>query len=137
MKLLSLTECLIYPGKMTSFIELKLPFKKISVKPISKKKMRILQSKDIWEILIEFPGIAKKDISAKIKDRQLLICAPSKSLNGNENENENDWYEQQIELPNDADILFTTAQFINGVLKIIIPRTDKPDTINIDHVAIY
>lgn len=137
MKFFSITESPIYPGVMTSFQHIKDNFRKKKMEIERKPKMRIYHSKEMWEIMMDFPGIEKKDLSAKITDHTLMICAPSHPITGLEEQTNDCWYERHVELPSDADLLFVTAQFINGVLKIIIPRTNQPESINIETVTIY
>jgi len=137
MKFFSITESPVYPGVMTSFQHLKDNLRKKKMETARKPKMRIYHSKEMWEIMMDFPGIEKKDLSAKITDRTLMVCAPSHPTNGHEEQINNCWYERHVELPGDADVLFVTAQFINGVLKIIIPRTTQPESINNEAVTIY
>jgi len=137
MKLFSISEGLIYPGVMTSIRDLKTQLQKKHTISVRKPTMRIFHSKEIWEVYMDFPGVEKKDISAKIINHILMVCAPSNPLTKDENNEYNCWQERHVELPGDADVLFITAHFNNGVIKIIIPRTSAPDYVNIDNVTIY
>ena len=135
-KLFSHTENAIYPGMMTMMDKLKNNEKNKSWKLTKKPKTRIFHSKDLWKIEMDIPGIDKQTLSASIQKNNLIICAPAIADKTHETDY-NCWCESHIELPDDADLWFVTAELKNGVLSFHVPRTFDPYGCDIEKIIIY
>ncbi|MEX0685882.1 MAG: Hsp20/alpha crystallin family protein [Balneolales bacterium] len=86
-------------------------------------------------ILIDLPGISKKDITLALTDGKLLIEGTRPRSFGDEinflqQERMEGEFSRTIRLPSEADANSIKAKFTNGVLKVAISKTEmhKPET---------
>lgn len=94
---------------------------------------------DKYELILEVPGVAKKDINIKTEKDRLNISFDKKEgydkkakLLSTSNRRIGK-FEQTYLLPNEVDSNAATAECKNGVLKIILPKSIRalPNVINV------
>ena len=85
------------------------------------------------EIILDFelPGIDKKDIKVEVKDNRLSISGERKQENKDENaesrriERHYGKYERTFSLPENVKTDKLSAKYIDGILTINLPKTEK------------
>ena len=85
------------------------------------------ESDKAYLISIDLPGMDKKDISIQTAGNRLIISGERKEESEGKEGSKKSYrqFNQSFSLPDDANLEAITAQSINGVLKITVPRTGK------------
>ena len=90
------------------------------------------------KVIVEIPGLEKKDIDLRVKDNYLIINATIKRTKDNQDEDtlyqERSYhqYSRTVPLPEYADSSKIDANYNNGILELTMPKkkgTTKPDKI--------
>ncbi len=90
--------------------------------------MDVAEKKNAYEISVELPGMDQNNVELKLVDGLLVI---SGEKTDERKEEEKDYYFQErhygsftrsLRVPDDANVDKIDAQFIKGVLKIVLPR---------------
>jgi HSP20 family protein len=91
------------------------------------------ETDDEVRITVELPGLEEKDIEVGLRDDVLTIRGEKRDESRHE-EGGSQWVERRygsfrrtIPLPADVDAANVKAHFKSGVLKVVIPRTGKPE----------
>lgn len=100
----------------------------------------IVESKDTYKIELELPGVAKEEVTIEVNNDTLTVKGEKKSSAKTEDEktaSSERYYgsfEKQFSLPNNIKNEEIKASYNNGVLELIIPKTEetKPKSIKID-----
>ena len=85
-----------------------------------------------YHLEIDLPGVKKENIDISVNDGILTISGERKLEKKEEKENYTriesffGRFERSFKLPNDADLDNIEAKFEDGVLKIFIPKKQKP-----------
>jgi HSP20 family protein len=130
----------IYPGVLSTKEDINELKRKFNCGPsdVHKPKVRIKEQRNFMEIEVSVPGIEKEDVYAEIKNEILTIRVYHCEKNTNEKNNlKKNRYQRQVRLPKNADVLFTTAEYKNGVLKFFIPKSQNTEMFNNERVVIY
>jgi HSP20 family protein len=91
----------------------------------------IKEDKENFIIDIEVPGVDKNDLKISIKKGNLVVQGEKKEEKKREEESylrvERSYgnFMRSVNLPTEVNQLKITAQYNNGVLKIILPKTQK------------
>ncbi len=101
--------------------------------------MNIEETKDAYKISVELPGMEKDDIDIEIKDNVLTISGEKKEETRSEEgtfyrrERRFGKFSRSINLPNDINANSISAEYKNGVLMLVLPKTEeaKPKKITI------
>lgn len=87
--------------------------------------LRLNDNREEYVVYVAVPGMQRKDISVRIHDSYLTVCAekeqPLHCYMDIHKKNCASWKESMA-LPADADTLLTAAVFSNGELQIHIPK---------------
>lgn len=85
------------------------------------------ESEKAYLISIDLPGMDKKDISIQTSGNRLMISGERKEESEGKEGSKKSYrqFNQSFSLPDDANLEAISAQSINGVLKITVPRTGK------------
>jgi len=101
--------------------------------------VNLFQEGDNVILTAEIPGLKKEDIKLEIKDDLIRVSGrrevkyPEKaSVHRLERRNIN--FDRTLKLPNTVEAGRVKAEYLNGILKVILPRaeSDKPKTIEIN-----
>jgi HSP20 family protein len=92
----------------------------------------ISESEEGYEICVELPGFDEKDIDVSVDDESLIIKAET-SQETKEGEKKGYVYSERrrgsvyrtLPLPPSADLAKITGAFVNGVLTIKVPKSEK------------
>jgi HSP20 family protein len=93
--------------------------------------INLSETQNGYKILVELPGVDKKDIQVDVKDKYLTVKAEK---NDEEVENDENYYRQEcscgliqriIKLPDNIKEETMEAKYINGVLKITVKKNEK------------
>ena len=96
----------------------------------------------LFKIEVSLPGIHKQDIVIQAEDSSLTVkvihkdnsSAISKSRI---HEFDMNYFERHIKLPEDADAEFTTAEYRDGILYLIIPKVTEHSGIPPHRIVVY
>lgn len=114
-------------GWIPNFYE---PFRQVGAK-ISEwlaPKSDALSASDAYEISIELPGVKPEDVDISIVDNSLSVRGEKRSEREEEgvtyffSEREYGAFQRTFRLPPDSDSNKIDASFVDGVVKITIPR---------------
>lgn len=104
----------------------------LSTKKDQNMKCDIFEKKGNYYIEMDIPGFDKKDISIEVKDNYLTITA-IKNSEVNDEDSERNYirreriygkYERSFYV-GDLDEEKINAEFVNGTLKIVVPKKEK------------
>lgn len=100
------------------------PFPKMS-STYSASSLR--ESEKAYLISIDLPGMEKKDIVIQTSGNRLMITGERKEESESKVGSKKSYrqFNQSFSLPDDANLDAISAQSINGVLKITVPKTGK------------
>lgn len=91
-----------------------------------------------YHIEVDLPGVKKEDIKVDVSDRTLTI---SGNRHSKEEVNEKDYYryessygkfQRSFTLPDNVDTENVTASCEDGVLEVVVPKTQKEETKKIE-----
>lgn len=99
------------------------PFPKMSTYSAS----TLRESEKAYLINIDLPGMEKKDIVIQASGNRLMIAGERKEESESKGGSKKSYrqFNQSFSLPDDANLDAISAQSINGVLKITVPKTGK------------
>lgn len=122
-------ECSAYPGQYVPMpdIEDLLRAKQGCMK---QPAINIDEFDNFFRIEVSLPGINKQDIVIFVEDYTLTIKVIHKEHTGAPgkpriHEFDVNYFERQISLPEEADAEFTTAEYREGILNLIIPKVPE------------
>lgn len=93
---------------------------------------RVKEQDDCYKLRYDVPGLGKDDVKITIHDGVLTIKGEHKEEEEESSDDEHwsarsyGYYNTSLALPDDAKADEIKAELKNGVLNIVIPRTEKP-----------
>ncbi|XP_071903277.1 26.5 kDa heat shock protein, mitochondrial-like [Coffea arabica] len=88
---------------------------------------------DLYKLRLPVPGLAKEDVKVTVDDGVLTIKGERKEEEeGTDDDDDDHWasfygyYNTSVLLPDDAKVDEIRAEMKDGVLTVIIPRTERP-----------
>lgn len=89
----------------------------------------IIENDDTYTILLDLPGLSKKEINVALKEQVLTVKGErTDSLDDTDvyrrQERSTGVFSRSFALPENVDTAETDARFQNGVLKITMPKSD-------------
>lgn len=89
----------------------------------------IIESEDEYKILLDLPGLTKKEINIALKDQVLTVKGErAEELNENETyrrqERASGVFSRSFALPENVNAAETDARFRSGVLTVSMPKSD-------------
>lgn len=96
---------------------------------------RVKEQEDCYKMRFNVPGLGKEDVKVTVEDGFLTIKGEHKEKEEEDSDDDEQWsdsrsyygyYNTSISLPDDAKVDDIKAEMKNGVLTVVIPRTDKP-----------
>ena len=97
-------------------------------------KLSTSESKNSYHIDVDLPGVSKEDISVNVKNGYMTISG-ERTISTEKNENrvlkrETSYgrFYRNFLLPDNCDLDNIRADSVNGVLEIIIPKLEFPDS---------
>ncbi|XP_038712926.1 26.5 kDa heat shock protein, mitochondrial-like isoform X2 [Tripterygium wilfordii] len=106
-------------------------FENLNITP-NQLMTRVKEQDDCYKVRFDVPGLAKEDVKITVEDGVLTIKGEHKE---EEEEGSDDefsasgygyYYNTRLVLPDDAKVDDIKAEMKDGVLTVIIPRTEKP-----------
>ena len=102
-------------------------------------KVDVKETKEAFEVLADLPGLDKKDINISLHDNVLTVTGERKSEEKPEDENRyyaertHGTFSRSFRLPNKVEQKDVRAEYANGVLKIVLHKSEeaKPREIEI------
>lgn len=134
------TECSAYPGKYVPMPELEelLNDKKQCMTP----PLNVDEFDDCFRVELSLPGIYRQDIVVSVEDSILTIKVIHKDANVTANkpwihEFDVDYFERQVTLPINANPEFTAAEYREGILRLLIPKTNGHSILRPGRIVVY
>lgn len=99
---------------------------------------RVKEEEDCYKMRFNVPGLGKEDVKVTIEEDGFLTIKGEHKEKEEEWDDDDEWcdsrksyygyykYNTSILLPDDAKVDDIKAEMKNGVLTVVIPRTDKP-----------
>lgn len=128
-------DCLIYPGAYVPLMEekelqeeLRRPHEGGTVLP----PVNVTELPDSYKIEVAMPGLKREEFQLHIDENILSVCAVHKQRGNRLEESfqlhefNYECFDRHILLPENADIEFTCAEYKEGILRLYIPKTEKP-----------
>lgn len=90
----------------------------------------ILESEKHYKVLLDLPGLTKKDINIGLKEHVLTVKGErtdelSEEESYRRQERRNGVFSRSFALPENVNVSEVDARFRNGVLTITMPKTEK------------
>lgn len=140
-KLTHIADCSAYPGQYVPMpdIEDLLRDKKGCMK---QPAINIDEFDNFFRIEVSLPGIHKQDIVIFVEDHSLTIKVIHKEQDGASgkpriHEFDVNYFERQVSLPGEADAEFTTAEYREGILNLIIPKVPQHSAVHQGRIVVY
>lgn len=112
-------------------------FTPATTQSVAAPQMEWQENEKAYLLSFDIPGMKEEDIKIDLKENTLLVSAERKQSSekkeGNFSRSEKFYgvYHRNIDLPRDVDADGVQAEYQNGVLEILIPKTEKALTKNI------
>ena len=98
-------------------------------------RMDIKENKENYEVHADLPGMKKEEINVNVKDNILTIDCERKEEKKEEDDDNNYHYverhfgtfKRSMTVPNDIDADHITAEYMDGVLKLVLPKQKVPE----------
>jgi HSP20 family protein len=102
-----------------------------SMSAVWSPRMDLTESDENYHLLVDLPGISKKDVTISVEDNRLTIRGERRDESREESENmvrmERTFgsFYRSVRLPKSVNEDKIKATFTNGVLSVDIPKTEK------------
>ncbi|EOA36232.1 hypothetical protein CARUB_v10010182mg [Capsella rubella] len=108
-------------------------FDSFNIRP-SQLMGQVKEQDDCYKLRYEVPGLTKDDVKITVDDGVLVIKGEHKTEEEKGSPEEDEYwssksygyYNTSLSLPDDAKVEEIKAELKNGVLNVVIPRTEKP-----------
>jgi len=141
-------ECPVYPGEYVLLPEIKSRldrFKSGGKDTSVQLPVNMNEFPDCYRIEVAIPGAVREEILMDITDNVLSIVVFRKEIVGETvgkevlqlHEFNDEPVERQILLPDDANAEFISAGFVNGILRLDIPKDYTQTRTNSNQVVVY
>ena len=95
-----------------------------------------------FKIEVSLPGIHKENIVIAVEDHNLTVKVVRKEhttriSTPRIHEFDVNYFERQINLPDEADTEFTTAEYHDGILTLIVPKVTEHSTVHSNRIVVY
>jgi HSP20 family protein len=94
-------------------------------------RMDIAERGNETVVVLELPGVRKEDVSISVKDGFLTISGERKPIETQEksllvrSEIMRGKFRRSIELPHPVDLNGVTAELVNGILQVVLPKSPE------------
>ncbi len=96
-------------------------------------KMDVVETDQAYELSVDMPGIDDKDLAVSVADGVLTIKGEKRFAKDEKDEKKNiirvertyGGFQRSLALPGDVDEQKIAASYVNGVLKVTIPKSEK------------
>ena len=139
--IMHIEECTAYPGKYVPMPDIE---ELLNNKPgsMTQPPLNIDEFDNFFRIEVSLPGIHKQDIVVLIEDSVLTVKVIHKDANSIASkpwihEFDINYFERQISLPEDADIEFTSAEYRDGVLNLLVPKVATHSKVHPGRIVVY
>ena len=144
----STTDCLVYPGEYALLPEVKSRLSELKAgwnESLARLPVNINEFPDCYRIEAGISVASREEIMIDITNNILSIIVLRKTIVHEDPKREvlqihefsDEPLERHIELPVDANVEFTSAQFTNGILRIDIPKDYQQTSTNSVRIVVY
>ena len=97
--------------------------------PISKPSVNISENEHTFEIELAAPGFNKEDFKINLEGQLLTISMDRKEVQDEKQYNKREFtyesFSRSFTLPENADGEKISAEYVNGILKVLIPKNEE------------
>lgn len=135
-------ECTAYPGKYVPMPDIEELLNDQPGSSMTQPPLNIDEFDNFFRIEVSLPGIHKQDIVVLVEDRILTVKVIHKDADSNASkprihEFDINYFERPISLPEDADIEFTSAEYRDGVLSLLVPKVATHSKVHPGRIVVY
>lgn len=136
----------IYPGEFVPKMDeetVKKEFNDIAGSGIIHPAVNMHETDKGYFIEVSVPGISSEDLQVIVDDRVLSICVVHKDARVNQglsfqlHEFDHEFFEREIEIPENTDTAFISAKYKNGILFLHLPKTDRQEPGKHTRIVVY
>lgn len=136
---------MIYPGDfvpMHSEEEVMSAVKK-SDKGVDDVQVNITELPDSYKVEVDIPGVKSDNILVIADQNKLSVSVLKKAIGPQQEESIKKkefsyvCLEEQIEMPDDADMSFVVAEYRNGILEIYVQKSEYPILLVHNRIVVY
>ena len=98
--------------------------------PARRPDFKVLEQDDLYEVKFLLPGFDKKEISVTLEGSDLTVSASGDKEAGDGSFGKGS-FSHTIEVPETCDKEKLTAKLDSGILKIVLPKREKPKAVRI------
>jgi len=130
-----LSNTTVYPGAFVPMMEkgaFRHAIKDLGHKAVVHPPLHMVELPDAYKIELQVPGVNRQDFLVQCKHRVLSVTALHRTgiaAAGEENIQpafKDECFECRLQLPENADPLFVSAEYREGVLRLYLPKTNAP-----------
>uniref|UniRef100_A0A1J3EEV7 26.5 kDa heat shock protein, mitochondrial n=2 Tax=Noccaea caerulescens TaxID=107243 RepID=A0A1J3EEV7_NOCCA len=105
---------------------------------------QVKEQDDCYKLRYEVPGLTRDDVKITVDNGMLMIKGEHKSEEEEGSPEEDEfwsskrygYYNTSLSLPDDAKVEEIKAELKNGVLNVVIPRTEKPKKKDVQEISV-
>lgn len=134
-------ECPAYPGKYVPMPEIE-ELLKDKKRHMTLPSINMDEFDNFFRVEVSLPGIHRQDIVVLVEDSILTIKVIHKDSHPaickpKIHEFDMNYFERQITLPQDADTEFATAEYRDGILSMLVPKTPDHSKLHPGRIVVY
>ena len=136
----------IYPGEYVPLVsdkEIIEELNHLSQSEINQPAVNIREEKEVFNIEVAIPGVDRAEMVIYAHGTILSVCTAHKHTLAGEpkgafiHEFSCDGFDRQIELPENADTEFASAEYKSGILHLCLAKVNKPVKNPYTRIAVY
>ena len=136
-----IADCSAYPGRYVPMPEVEELLKR-QKGCMAQPAINMDEFDNFFKIEVSLPGVRKEDIGILVQEDMLIIKVMHKDQGGlaskpKIHEFDVNYFERQILLPEKTDAEFTTADYREGILNLIIPKVSDHSTLHSCRIVVY
>lgn len=127
--------CLIYPGTYVPLVkeeEVQTALNRPDTAEIVIPPVNVSELGDLFKVEVAVPGAKKEDFLVHSDENVLSVCVLKKDVGSHEgeifklHEFNYECFNRHIVLPGNADLEFASAEYKEGILRLLIPKSEQP-----------
>ena len=136
-----IADCSAYPGQYVPMPEVEELLKR-QKGCMTQPAINMDEFDNFFKIEVSLPGVRKEDIGILVQEDVLIIKVMHKDQGVSISrpkihEFDVNYFERQILLPEKTDAEFTTADYREGILNLIIPKVSDHSTLHSCRIVVY
>lgn len=126
---------LIYPGEYVPLLkeeQIKEELKRLDKADTFLPAVNVAELDNAFKVEVAIPGVKREEFLIQADENILSVCVMHKECDVSEPENFHlhefnyDCFKRQITLPKNVDAEFAGAEYREGILRLLVPKTRRP-----------